>query len=329
MHAVRLHAFGPAENLAYEKAEDPEPGPGQVRIAVAAAGVHLLDAALREGVRGPAPEPTPLPTIPGREVAGTVESLGAGVPGDWLGKRVVAHLGFAPGGYAELAVTDADRLHETPRNLDSAQAVAMIGTGRTTLGILQFAELGPDSVAVVPAAAGGVGTLLVQYAKSAGATVIGLAGGPEKVARVRANGADLAVDYRDPDWPERLAEYRGRVTVVFDGVGGDTARAAVGLLGPGGKHLVFGWSGEGIRSGEPLLVDDKDRGIVSEQVLGPVMLRKAGGPHPLRTLELRALAEAAAGRLTPAVQRFPLAEAAAAHRALESRRTVGKVVLEP
>ncbi|MEU9466092.1 zinc-binding dehydrogenase [Streptomyces avermitilis] len=329
MHAVRLHAFGPAENLAYEKAEDPEPGPGQVRIAVAAAGVHLLDAALREGVRGPAPEPTPLPTIPGREVAGTVEYLGAGVPGDWLGKRVVAHLGFAPGGYAELAVTDADRLHEIPRNLDSAQAVAMIGTGRTTLGILQFAELGPDSVAVVPAAAGGVGTLLVQYAKSAGATVIGLAGGPEKVARVRANGADLAVDYRDPDWPERLAEYRGRVTVVFDGVGGDTARAAVALLGPGGKHLVFGWSGEGIRSGEPLLVDDKDRGIVSEQVLGPVMLRKAGGPHPLRTLELRALAEAAAGRLTPAVQRFPLAEAAAAHRALESRRTVGKVVLEP
>ncbi|MEU9369849.1 zinc-binding dehydrogenase [Streptomyces avermitilis] len=329
MHAVRLHAFGPAENLAYEKAEDPEPGPGQVRIAVAAAGVHLLDAALREGVRGPAPEPTPLPTIPGREVAGTVESLGAGVPGDWLGKRVVAHLGFAPGGYAELAVTDADRLHEIPRNLDSAQAVAMIGTGRTTLGILQFAELGPDSVAVVPAAAGGVGTLLVQYAKSAGATVIGLAGGPEKVARVRANGADLAVDYRDPDWPERLAEYRGRVTVVFDGVGGDTARAAVALLGPGGKHLVFGWSGEGVRSGEPLLVDDKDRGIVSEQVLGPVMLRKAGGPHPLRTLELRALAEAAAGRLTPAVQRFPLAEAAAAHRALESRRTVGKVVLEP
>ncbi len=198
MHAVRLHAFGPAENLAYEKVEDPEPGPGQVRIAVAAAGVHLLDAALREGVRGPAPEPTPLPTIPGREVAGTVESLGAGVPGDRLGKRVVAHLGFAPGGYAELAVTDADRLHEIPRNLDFAQAVAMIGTGRTALGILQFAELGPDSVAVVPAAAGGIGTLLVQYAKSAGATVIGLAGGPQKVARVRDNGADLAVDYRDP-----------------------------------------------------------------------------------------------------------------------------------
>ncbi|MER5342561.1 zinc-binding dehydrogenase [Streptomyces mirabilis] len=326
MHAIRLHTFGPAENLTYEKTEDPEPGPGQVRIAVAAAGVHLLDAALRAGARGPAPAPTPLPTIPGREVAGTVESLGAGVEGHWLGRRVVAHLGFTPGGYAELAVTDVDRLHEIPENLDFAQAVAMIGTGRTTMGILQFAELGPGSVALIPAAAGGIGTLLVQYARHAGATVIGLAGGPEKVARVHENGADLAVDYKDDGWPDRVRAHLGGkpVTVVFDGVGGDVARAAVDLLGPGGKHLVFGWSGEGIQSGGPLLVEG-----VSEQVLGPVMLRAAGGPDPVRTLELRALAEAAAGRLTPAVTRFPLAAAAEAHRALETRATLGKVVLEP
>ncbi|MER5904527.1 zinc-binding dehydrogenase [Streptomyces mirabilis] len=326
MHAIRLHTFGPAENLTYEKTEDPEPGPGQVRIAVAAAGVHLLDAALRAGARGPAPAPTPLPTIPGREVAGTVESLGAGVEGHWLGRRVVAHLGFTPGGYAELAVTDVDRLHEIPENLDFAQAVAMIGTGRTTMGILQFAELGPGSVALIPAAAGGIGTLLVQYARHAGATVIGLAGGPEKVARVHENGADLAVDYKDGGWPDRVRAHLGGkpVTVVFDGVGGDVARAAVDLLGPGGKHLVFGWSGEGIQSGGPLLVEG-----VSEQVLGPVMLRAAGGPDPVRTLELRALAEAAAGRLTPAVTRFPLAAAAEAHRALETRATLGKVVLEP
>lgn len=98
MHAIRLHAFGPAENLTYETTDDPLPGPGQVRIAVRAAGVHLLDTALREGHQGPAPKPTALPTIPGREVAGTVESLGDGVAGLWLGKRVVAHLGFAPGG---------------------------------------------------------------------------------------------------------------------------------------------------------------------------------------------------------------------------------------
>ncbi|CAL9460474.1 2-haloacrylate reductase [Streptomyces sp. enrichment culture] len=326
MHAVRLHAFGPAENLVHERVEDPVPGPGQVRIAVRAAGVHLLDTALREGVRGPLPELPALPTVPGREVAGVVDALGADAPDGWLGKRVVAHLGHAPGGYAELAVTDAGRLHEIPGTLDFAQAVAMIGTGRTTMGILQFAELGPGSVAVIPAAAGGIGTLLVQYAKNAGATVIGLAGGPEKTARVEVNGADLAVDYKDPAWPRKVRAHLGgrHATVVFDGVGGDVAREAVALLGPGGKHLVFGWSGEGLRDGGPYLVDG-----VSEQVLGPVMLGRAGGPDPMRTLELRALTEAAEGRLTPAVQRFPLAEAAAAHRALESRGTTGKVVLEP
>ncbi|CQR63350.1 zinc-binding dehydrogenase [Streptomyces leeuwenhoekii] len=326
MHAIRLHAFGPAENLVHERVEDPVPGPGQVRVAVRAAGVHLLDTALREGMRGPLPELPALPTIPGREVAGVVDALGEGTPGTWLGKRVVAHLGFAPGGYAELAVTDATRLHEIPATLDFAQAVAMIGTGRTTMGIVQFAEVGPDSVVLVPAAAGGIGTLLVQYAKNAGATVIGLAGGPVKTARVAAGGADLAVDYTDPAWPRKVRAHLGgrSATVVFDGVGADVAREAVALLGPGGKHLVFGWSGAGLRDGEPYLVDG-----VSEQVLGPVMLREAGGPDPMRTLELRALTEAARGRLTPAVQRFPLAEAAAAHRALENRGTIGKVILEP
>ena len=341
MRAIRLHAFGPAENLTYETTDDPLPGPGQVRIAVRAAGVHLLDTALREGHQGPAPKPTALPTVPGREVAGTVESLGDGVAGLWLGKRVVAHLGFAPGGYAELAVTDVDRVHEIPENLDVAQAVAMIGTGRTAMGILQFTELGPDSVVLIPAAAGGLGTLLVQYAKNAGATVIGLAGGPRKVRLVERNGADLAVDYTDPAWPDKVrAPLGGRnVTVVFDGVGGEVARESTALLGHGGRegqqdehdeqdqqgrHIVFGWSGEGINGGQPYLVEG-----LSEQVLGPVMTQRTGGPSPIRTLELRALAEAAAGRLTPAVQRFPLADAAAAHRALETRGTTGKVVLEP
>ncbi|MEU4652472.1 zinc-binding dehydrogenase [Streptomyces sp. NPDC023723] len=326
MHAIRLHAFGPADHLRYEETADPVPGPGQVRIAVRAAGVHLLDTALREGERGPAPARPELPTVPGREVAGVIDAVGDGVPAGRLGERVVAHLGFAPGGYAELTVVAASRLHEIPAGLDFAAAVAMIGTGRTALGIARFAVLGPDSVAVIPAAAGGIGTLLTQYAQHRGATVIGLAGGPEKTARVAANGADLAVDYRLPGWPDQVRSHLGgrAATVVFDGVGGAVARAAVALLGPGGRHLVFGWSGAGIRGGRPYLVEG-----VSEQVLGPAMLARTGGPDPLRTLELRALAEAAAGRLRPAVQRFPLAEAAAAHRALKTRRTIGKVVLEP
>ncbi|MFF5427018.1 MULTISPECIES: zinc-binding dehydrogenase [unclassified Streptomyces] len=332
MHAIRLHAFGPAENLTYEEVPDPVPGPGQVRVRVAAAGVHLLDTALREGMTGPFPAPAELPTVPGREVAGTVDALGEGTDPSWLGRRVVAHLGMAPGGYAELAVTDAARLHALPDHLGEAEAVAMIGTGRTTLGILQFAELGPDSVAIIPAAAGGIGTLLVQYAKNAGATVIGLAGGPHKVARVRANGADLAVDYTEPDWADKVrAQLGGRTaTVVFDSVGGDTGRAAVDLLGRGGRHLVFGWSSAGLHDGEALTftpAELADRGITSESVLGPVMLRKAGGD--VRTLERAALEAAADGTLRPAVQTFPLAEAARAHRALETRGTMGKVVLVP
>ncbi|WSA78207.1 zinc-binding dehydrogenase [Streptomyces sp. NBC_01799] len=333
MHAVRLHTFGPAENLTYERTDDPVPGPGQVRIAVAAAGVHLLDTALREGMTGPFPAPAELPTVPGREVAGTVDMLGGSTDPGLLGNRVVAHLGTAPGGYAELAVTDADRLHRIPPGLDEAEAVAMIGTGRTTLGILQFTDLGPDSIALVPAAAGGIGTLLVQYAKNAGATVIGLTGGPAKTAAVRANGADLAVDYTLADWPRRVRAHLDglghRATVVYDSVGGVTGRAAVDLLGKGGQHIVFGWSGEGLHNGAPLTFTDEElteRGITSESVLGPAMMQRAGG---LRVLEERALAEAAAGRLRPAVQRFPLAEAAAAHRALETRGTMGKVVLVP
>ncbi|MEU9298014.1 zinc-binding dehydrogenase [Streptomyces sp. NPDC048266] len=332
MHAIRLHAFGPAENLTYEETPDPVPGPGQVRVRVAAAGVHLLDTALREGMTGPFPAPATLPTVPGREVAGTVDALGEGTDPAWLGKRVVAHLGMNPGGYAELAVTDAARLHALPDHLGEAEAVAMIGTGRTTLGILQFTELGPESVAIVPAAAGGIGTLLVQFAKNAGATVIGLAGGPAKVALVQENGADLAVDYTEPDWPEKVRAYLGdrTATVVYDSVGGDTGRAAVGLLGKGGQHIVFGWSGAGLHDGEALTFTPEElaaRGITSESVLGPVMIQKAGGD--VRALELAALDAAATGTLRPAVHRFPLADAAGAHRALETRGTVGKVVLVP
>lgn len=330
MHAIRLHTFGPAENLSYEPTAIPVPAPGQVRIAVAAAGVHLLDTDLRQGIKGPAPTLPELPTIPGREVAGTVDALGPGTDPAWLGRPVVTHLGFAPGGYAEYAVADADRLHPVPAGLDPAEAVAMIGTGRTTLGILQFADLGPHSVALIPAAAGGIGTLLVQYAVAVGATVVALAGGPAKTAQTAANGAHLALDYTAPGWSDAVrATHPAGATVLFDSVGGETARTALGLLAPGARHLVFGWSGGPI----PLTDTERDaltaRGITTQGVLGPAMLQRVGTPDPLRTLETRALAEAATGRLRPALTRYPLAEAAAAHHALETRATTGKVVLEP
>ncbi|MFH8614716.1 zinc-binding dehydrogenase [Streptomyces sp. NPDC017979] len=333
MYAVRLHAYGPAENLTYERVDDPVPGPGQVRIAVAAAGVHLLDTALRAGATGPYPEPVPLPTVPGREVAGTVDALGEGVDRRWLGRTVVVHIGLGPGGYAELVVTEAERLQEVPDGVDPAEAVAMIGTGRTTMGVLHYADLGPDSVALVTAAAGGIGTLLVQYAKNAGATVVGLAGGPNKVTRVLAGGADFAVDYLNDGWPDEVRDFLGerRATIVFDAVGGDTARAAVDLLGKGGHHLVYGWARNGSDDGEVLTFPDEElaaRGITSTNVFaGSMLLAPVNGN--VRVLEDRALAELTSGRLRPGVQRFPLADAARAHRALETRRTMGKVVLIP
>jgi NADPH:quinone reductase len=136
VHAIRLHAFGPPENLRYEETDDPAPGEDQVRIAVQASGVHLIDTTLRSGIQmGPVPLPE-LPAIPGREVAGFVDRVGPGVDDEWTGRRVVAHLGPASGGYAELAVAPVSALHEVPDHVGLDVAVAMVGTGRTAVGIL-------------------------------------------------------------------------------------------------------------------------------------------------------------------------------------------------
>ena len=326
MHAIRLHAFGPAANLRYEEVDDPRPGPGQARIAVAACGVHLIDTALRAGrPMGPLPLPD-LPTIPGREVAGVVDAVGPEVDERWVGRRVVAHLGPASGGYAELAVREAEALHVLPGGLADDAAVAMIGTGRTALAILEVAALTADDVVLVTAAAGGLGSLLVQAARHAGATVVGVAGGPRKVQRVARLGAAIAVDYAAPDWSDAVrAALGGRaVTVALDGVGGALGRGALELLGAGGRLILFGFS-----SGRPTELSAGDlfaRGISATAAIGARIAQRPGG---LRDLEEQALAAAAEGRLVPVVQRFALAEAAAAHEAIERRATVGKTVLVP
>jgi NADPH2:quinone reductase len=321
VHTIVLYAFGPAENLVYEEVPDPAPTADEVRIAVEASGVHLIDTTLRRGVQmGPLPL-ADLPAIPGREVAGTVDAIGHDVDDRWLGRRVVAHLGAASAGYAELAVAPVGTLHELPDGVRADAAVAMIGTGRTAVGILDVAALTGDDVVLVLAAAGGLGSLFVQAGRNAGATVVGVAGGPEKVKRVRALGAEIAVDYAKPDWADQVRAVLGdrSVTVVLDGVGGDAGRAALELLGVGGRLVVFGWS-----AGEATAIttDDVLRGITVTG-LGPRLLPR------LRELETRSLEELAAGRLVPAVDHFPLARAADAHRALETRATTGKVVLVP
>jgi NADPH2:quinone reductase len=326
MHAIRLHAFGPAANLRYEEVDDPRPGPGQARIAVAASGVHLIDTALRAGrSMGPLPLPE-LPTIPGREVAGVVDAVGPEADERWVGQRVVAHLGPASGGYAELAVRETDALHRLPDALADDAAVAMIGTGRTALAILEVAALTAHDVVLVTAAAGGLGSLLVQAARDAGATVVGVAGGPVKVRRVAQLGATVVVDYSSPQWSAAVrGALDGReVTVALDGVGGALGRGALELLGAGGRLILFGFS-----SGTPTELSAGDlfaRGITASAAIGARMAQRPGG---LRDLEEQALAAAAEGRLVPLVQRFALARAAAAHEAIESRGTVGKTVLVP
>jgi len=327
MHAIRQHAFGPADNLSYEQVPDPVPGEGQVRIAVQASGVHVIDTAIRRGVQTGAYPLPELPMIPGREVAGVVDAVGPGVDQSWIGRRVVAHLGMASGGYAELAVAAEPSLHVIPDGLAAELAVAAIGTGRTAVGILEVAALTAQDVVLVTAAAGGLGLLFVQAGRNAGATVVAVAGGPSKVATALEHGADLAVDYLRPDWPARVRTALGDrvVTVVLDGVGGAAGRAALELLGVGGRLVFFGWS-----SGEQLVVTIQDLyrlGISAAAGIGPRLTQRQGG---LRALETTALAEAAAGSLVPVVgQTFPLAKAAAAHTAIETRATTGKVVLVP
>lgn len=327
MHAIRLHEFGPAGNLRYEETADPQPAAGEVRIRVEAAGVHLMDTALRSGTTGGGPVALPdLPTIPGREVAGRVDAVGPGTDKEWIGRRVVVHLGQVPGGYAELAVASAEAVHAIPDHLEAADAVAIIGTGRTTMGVLADARLTKDDVVLITAAAGGIGSLLVQTARNVGATVVALAGGPAKVEEVRSLGSQIAIDYRDSDWPAQVqAELDGRsVTVILDGVGGEPGRAAFELLGIGGRLVMFGWS-----AGEPTSLTTSDivaRGLTVSWAIGPKLVQRPGG---LRGLEIAALAEAIDGRWKPLTTRFPLAKAADAHQALENRETTGKVVLVP
>ncbi|MEU4547590.1 zinc-binding dehydrogenase [Nonomuraea dietziae] len=325
MRAVVLHTFGPAENLRYESVPDPVPGPGQVRIAVRAAGVHLVETMMRAGlVSETAPPPPELPSIFGGEVAGTVDSVGREVDPAWVGRQVVTSAG-RPGGYAELAVADLAAVHPIPAGLGHEAAVAMVVTGTTALQLLDVAALTPSDVVLVTSAAGGIGRLVVQYARDLGATVVGAAGGPAKVAAVSALGAHLAVDYDEPSWEKGVAQrLDGRaVTVVLDGVGGDKARAAFELIADGGRYITIGNASQ--QDFRPAPETLGERGITAIDALMLLL----GRPEQRRDFEAAALAAAGQSRLVPAVQAFPLSQAAAAHAALEARATTGKVVLIP
>lgn len=314
MFAIRQYEFGPAENLRFEEVPDPEPAAGQVRVTVAAAGVHLVDTTIRKGGFGP----VGFPMTPGREVAGVVTALGEDVSADWLGRRVVAHLGQANGGYAELAVAATTALHALPDDVSFESAVAMIGTGRTVVAVLDAARLTEDDVVLVTSAAGGMGALLVQEARNVGARVVGLASS-EKLDLVVDNGADAAIDYTRPGWADGLRD----MTVVLDGVGGEAGALALRTLGPGGRQVIYGWASGSMTpiSTETLFANS----LTATVALGPGLMKRG-----LRALEDESMAGLASGRFTPLVHPpFALKDAPTAHEALESRATAGKVVLRP
>jgi NADPH2:quinone reductase len=326
MRAIRQHEFGGPEQLRLEKVPDPHPAGDQVRIRVESAGVHLLDTIIRQGGGGPRVAPR-LPMTPGREVAGVVDEVGAGADTDLAGRRVVADLGPAGGGYAELALASAAAVHVLPDDADADSAVAMVGTGRTTMAILELAAPAADDVVLVTAAAGGIGTLLVQACRAAGATVVGVAGGPAKVTLVRRIGADHAIDYLRPGWPDEVRRpVAGRpVTLALDGVGGRIGRGALELLGVAGRLVMFGSSSGSLT--ELSTADLFGRGISAASAVGARIIQRPGGT---RTLEHDALVALGGKRLVPVIgQRFALPDAPAAHTALQSRATTGKTVLRP
>ena len=316
MKAVWLEEFGGPEALVAADAPDPVPGPGQALIEVSFANITFVETMFRASGFGPFE--TELPMIPGNGVGGVVASVGAEVDERLIGKRVVAGTGGS-GGYAERAAVDAGAILEVPEGLELDDAVALLADGRTAMMLVRKVGLREGESVLVEAAVGGVGTLLVQLARAAGARVVAAAGGACKVEVARGAGVEIAVDYQESGWAEQVREAVGSVDVVFDGVGGDIGESAFGLLDRGGRMVRFGMaSGEWARISEEAVAG---RGV---ELIGLSRL----APEETRALTEEALAEAAAGRLRPVIgQRYPLVRASDAHAAIESRATVGKTLL--
>ncbi|MFF0368775.1 zinc-binding dehydrogenase [Micromonospora sp. NPDC005087] len=316
MRAVWIRAFGGPEVLVPGPAPDPAPGPGQVLVDVAHANITFVETQQRSGRPGPFRVTPPL--IPGNGVGGVIAAVGPGVDPGLTGRRVVSATGGS-GGYAERVAVHATAPIEVPAGLALDAAVALLADGRTATMLTEAVGVHPGDRVLVEAAAGGVGSLLVQLAARAGARVIGVAGGQRKVDLLPGLGAELSVDYRAPGWAARIRDAVGGVDVVFDGVGGPVAQTAFELLAPGGRMVSFG-----LASGEwsPVSVE----AATARQV---ALIRPDVPPARLRAYTGRALAEAAAGRLRPVIgQRFPLERAADAHAAIEARSTVGKTLLD-
>lgn len=321
MRVVEAIRFGGPEVLVPGQAPDPVAGPGEVVVDVAVASMTFVETQIRRGIDKWHERPR-LPYVPGGLVAGLVSAVGEQVDPAWLGRRVVAGTGET-GGFAERAVAPAGELFPVPDGLGLPEATALYSDGSTALGLAEGARIGPGDWVLVEAAAGGVGSLLVQLARATGARVVGAVRGARKLDVVRGLGADVVVDYSAPGWTDRVLEATGGAgpDVVFDGVGGQIGRAAFEVTARGGRFSVHGAS-----SGQATLVDPAEASHRGVKVIGIEQLLDFG-PHVARWAE-RMMSRAEAGLVRPIIgQTFSLEHAADAHAAIENRTAVGKTLL--
>ncbi len=249
MRAWRVAALGePRDVMSLDEVPDPQPAAGQLLVRVLGAAANFPDVLMCRGLYQVKP---PLPFTPGIELCGEVAELGPGTTGFAVGERVIGSSVLPAGGFAELALMDTATTFPAPRALDDAQAAAFyIGYQSGWFGLHRRAHLQPGETLLVHAAAGGVGSAAVQLGKAAGARVIGVVGGPEKVEVARALGADVVVDRHSEDFVEVVKDVTdGRgADVVYDPVGGDTYQRSTKCIAFEGRILLVGFAGGQIQS---------------------------------------------------------------------------------
>lgn len=322
MKAIRPSEPGAADVLRLEEMNTPQPGPGEVLVRSTAIGVNYIDVYHRTGVY-----PTARPIPMGLEGAGLVEAVGEGVAAPRVGERVAWCQ--APGSYATHVVVPAARTVPIPAAVDDRTAASLLLQGMTAHYLVTDTfRLGLGHVALVHAAAGGVGLLLVQLAKRAGARVIGTVSTPEKAALARAAGADEIIFYREQDVEQEARRHTNGqgVDVVYDSVGRATVDKSLRSLRPRGYLVLFGQSSGMVSPIDPQALSAHGSLFLTRPTLGHYTRDRS-------ELLLRASAlfdAVASGALDVRIgATFPLAEASAAHRALEARETTGKILLEP
>lgn len=327
MRAVQIRRFGGPEVFEVVDTPTPRPAPGQVLVRVRASGVNFSETLMRQNRYAVTPA---LPAILGNEVAGVIQEVGEGVEGIEVGMRVAAPLfaaGAFVGGYADHVVIDSDYVVPLPDELSFQESTALMVQGLTALHLTRQAPP-KDKTVLVSAAAGGVGSLLVQLAKRAGArTVIAAASSSAKLEVARSLGADAGVDYTRADWVDRArAASDGRgPDIIYESVGGSVTAASLEALAPLGRLVVYGALNiQKFQLGVPELLglifkNQSVTGFAVAPLLTPEKLRSG-------LAELFGLAVRGELRVTIAAT-FPLERVAEAHRALEERRTTGKTVL--